>query len=451
VPNHDDRHLDANDLNDLLARTLSSDASRRVIGHLLGGCDACRERVREGLLSKRAALTAASEAATDAAFDAVLDRSGAFIGRHLADLEAGALLWAELRVQPAGRRLTLVRNSRRFCTAGVLRALLRDYQEGLWREPAEGLAIAELGMAIADRLDAAPYRASWLADLLGEALAVGGNAQRLAGRSREAGKLLHQAARWLSVGSGDLLAEAQLLTYQGSRWQALGRFEKAGRAFGRAEQAYRQVGEVHLAARSLVARAEAIGNLHPEQGIRLIRRAIPDIDAARDPHLELAAHHNLAWYLNDAGQGWEAREEVGRSAGLYQRFSGDALASLSRAWLRGRIDRSLNELEQARRWYERAWAGFEELGMESHLAVLSIDRAELQAAAGDFASAGWLLARTLVLLKGWGAGQEALAVLRLLRETVASGQCERATFRRASLVVRRAWGRAEAVAGGEAS
>jgi tetratricopeptide (TPR) repeat protein len=446
VLDQDDRHLDATDVDSLLGMRLSTDASRRVLGHLVGDCAACRELVREALAREREEA-AAYDAAFDAAFASAIRKSGDLIRGRLAEIEAGALLWPLLREQPAGRRLTIVRNSPKYTRAGVLEALLKDYREGLWRDPVESLAIAELGLAIVDRLDDGRYSASWLGDLRGEALGIAGDAKRLAGRPGEAARLLREAAWQLAGGTGDVLLEARLLTYQANRWLSLGRFEKASRIFGRTEQVYRRADEPHLAARALVSKAEAIGHLHPEQAIRLIRRAIPDIDGSRDPHLELAAHHTLAWHLNDVGQGLEARAEVGRSAGLYQRFRGDALASLSRAWLEGRIDRSLRELDQARRWYERAWAGFEDLGMESHLALLSIDRAELEAEVGELASAGWLLARALVLVKGWGASREALAVLRLLREAVAARQWDTAAFRQASLAVRRAWGKAAGARG----
>jgi hypothetical protein len=52
-----------------------------------------------------------------------------------------------------------------------------------------------------------------------------------------------------------------------------------------------------------------------------------------------------------------------------------------------------------------------------------------------------------VLVKGWGASREALAVLRLLREAVESRRCETAAFRQASLAVRRAWGTAAGARG----
>jgi len=439
VSDLDERHLDAIDVEDLLARRLSSERRRRVVGHLVRGCKACRARVRAQLVRARAEV-----AAYQAAIDAAFAKSAVLVRRELADLAAGALLWAGLRDQPPGRRMMIARNSRRYGTAGVLAALLRDYHEVFWRDPREGVAIAELGVAIAERLDGGSCHRARLADLRGEALAIAANAMRLASRHGEAAETLLAAERIRCAGSGDLLLEGRLLAYQGSLWQALRHFDEAAQAFGRAEQVYRKAGELHLAARSLVARAEAIGYVHPVQGVRLIRRAIPDIDGARDPHLELAAHHGLAWYLNDAGRGREARAEVARSAALYQRFSGDAVASLSRAWLLGRIDRSLHELDQARRSYERAWAGFEELGMEIHLAMLAIDRAELQVAVGELASAAALLARILRLVEGWGIGRETLAALRTLREAVVARHCGRADFRRASLEVRRSWARAGA-------
>jgi hypothetical protein len=452
VPDEDDRHLDASDVDDLLAGKSTKDDTA-LVGHLRGGCEACRELIRRRVLEARDATAAddagdagsdpAFDAAYDAAFDAAVAKSAVLLGARLADLEAGALLWAGLREQPPGRRLTLVLNSRKYRTAGVLEALFREYRDGLWRDAGEGLAVAELGLAIAERLDPDRYRASWLADLQGEALAIAGNAKRLACCSGEAGQLLRQAARKLRVGSGDALLEARVVTYLGGHWQTLRRFKKAAQAFGHAEQVYRGVGELHQAARSLVARAEAIGYLHPEQGVRLLRRAIPEIDGERDPHLELTAHHNLAWYLNDAGQGWEARAEVGRSAGLYERFTGDAVASLSRVWLAGRIDRSLHELDRARRSYERAWAGFEDLGMQRSLTMVAIDRAELGVAEGEDGGAAALLARMLALVESWGVSRETRMVLRMLHEAVVSRQSKRAAFRQASLAVRRWWETAE--------
>ncbi|HEY6324837.1 MAG TPA: hypothetical protein VJA16_25095 [Thermoanaerobaculia bacterium] len=439
MPNEDDRHLDATDVTQLLERTLTGESSRRVIGHLQGGCGPCRERVRDGLRQ------AGEEAAAyGAAFDRAVGKLGQLFAAERRERDAGAVLWRKLRAHPSGRRWTMVSNSPKYRTPGVLEALFRDYREGVWRDPAEGLELGNLAILIAEGLDAGKIRASWLADLQGEALATAGNARRVACCDGEAGRLLWRAAQRLSLGSGDLLLEGRLLTYQGSYAQSLGRFEQAARRFGQAEQTYRKIEDVHLAARALVARAEAIGHLHPERGIRLIRRAIAELDAARDPYLELAAHHSLAWYLNDAGQGGEARAEVGRSAALYQRFSGDAVASLSRAWLQGRIDRSLDELDPARRSYERAWAGFSELGMGIQLTMLAIDRAELRVAEGEFGSAASLLARMAAQVRRWGVNRDTLAVLRRLHEAVAARQCERASFRQASLAVRRSWARAEA-------
>jgi hypothetical protein len=178
VPNGDDPHLDASDVQGLLAGTLPATSRERVLGHFFAGCGVCRERLREEVLREREARPEPVD--YDAAFDAAIVRSAVAIGEVLADLE-------------------------------------------------------------------------------GEALAVAANAHRLAGRCGEVGRLLRQAAGKVGLCSGDPLLAARLLAYQGSLWQTLGRFERAARAFERAEQVYRRIGERHLAARSLARCTSSTG------------------------------------------------------------------------------------------------------------------------------------------------------------------------------------------------
>jgi tetratricopeptide (TPR) repeat protein len=439
LPTPEDRHLDDRDLRHLLTRRLDADRRRRVLGHLLDGCAPCRARVRAEL---RLARQLPPRAAYDAAFQRAFARAGDDWRRELAEQDAGAHAWAALRHLPPGRRATLLLNSRRHQTPGVLEALFQDHREALNRDLGEALDLATLALALADRLDPGwrgPHR---LADLRTAALVRAADANRLAGRHRQAAKLLARAARTQPQGTGEPLLEAELLTVAGNLWQALRRCERAARAFGRAEQVYREIGETHLAARSLVARAAAIGHHHPRHGIRLIRRALAEIDGALDPQLELTAHHNLAWYLNDAGRHREARAEIERSAALYHRDGGNVVATLSRAWLRGRIERALEHFDQARRSYGLAHTGFEELRMQLHLTMLAIDRAELQVADGDPAGAAALLASTLDLLHSWDISPDTHAILATLRQSVLARNCDRTSFRQAALAVRRRWARA---------
>jgi len=87
VAEQDERHLDADDVEDLLARRLPYDRRRRVVGHLVGGCKACRRRVRARLVRARAAVSAYLEA-----IDAAYAKSAVRIRRELEDLAAGGLL-----------------------------------------------------------------------------------------------------------------------------------------------------------------------------------------------------------------------------------------------------------------------------------------------------------------------------------------------------------------------
>lgn len=177
----DDGHLDETDLNDLAAWRLPAERSRRIVAHLAGACAVCVARFQARL--ERQEGDGAGEGAYEGAVLAAVIRSHAASRAEQAMREAGAALWEGLREIPPGRRVTMVLNSRRYRTAGVVEALLRDYREGGWRVPGEGLALAELAVALAARIEPGGRSAERLADLRGEAQAVAADALRL-GRRR---------------------------------------------------------------------------------------------------------------------------------------------------------------------------------------------------------------------------------------------------------------------------
>jgi tetratricopeptide (TPR) repeat protein len=440
LPPPERQHLDCTDLEDLLAWNLAGDRRRHVLGHLVAGCPGCRARVRHARrLAFRLVPPASRLYDYDAAIGRALLRADALWRHELAEQRAGAALWAAVRQLPPGWRSIRLLNSPRHHTAGVLLALLDDYREAERTNLAEALDLAALALALAERLAPDWTGAARLADLRTTALVHAANAHRLAGSNRRATSLLVRAARTQQQGSGEPLLEADLLTAAGRLWQARRHFERAAQTFAAAEDIYRKIGDAHGVAGSLVARARAIGHHHPRQGIRLIRRALPDLDAGLDPQLELAAHHHLAWYLHDAGQIWDAQVELRASAGLYLRDGGNALASLERAWLRGRIARSLLEFDEARRAYGLARSGFEDLGVEAQLTLVAIDRAELEVAQGELTGAAALLADTLARVIRWGVSRGTLTILYQLRESVLTRRCRRASFRQAALAVRSRW------------
>ncbi len=424
-----DKHPDTEELQGFASGRLARNRKWNVLRHV-ARCEVCTARLQEAL--DRAGVPRL-DVDCEGICRRVLEKSAVQLREAVRDREEGQWLWQTLRAHPPGRRLTIVQSSRRFTTAGVLEALLAEYQNQLWREPREGLALAQLGFAIATRLDPPRYGWGRVADLQAATLGIAGNAYRLLGRSREAGLLLAAAAESLSDGSGDPLGKGQLLAFQGSFWLDARRFEEAERAFRRAENVYREINDLQLAARTLVQRAEASGYLAPDLGIRLTRRAIEEMDPVVDPHLALAAHHHLAWFLEMSGRPGEARAEMRASAALYAAHVGDAIPSLLRHWLAGRIERAHQELEAAKRSLERAWYGFEDLGMAGHLTLLAIDRAEVYTLLGDPGAAAALLHE--ILLMEWGMPRETARALAILGHSVAAGGARRQAFRQAFIAV----------------
>jgi tetratricopeptide (TPR) repeat protein len=429
-------HLKRSEVPGFRARTLEPSRFHEIWCHLLEACPICDRRLKEGW---PASLEVSwDESAYARAVDRALERAQAMFLAGAAAREEGEALWAALRREPPGRRLTVVQSSRRHCTAAVLRAILGEVRDTAWQEPVERLELAELGVAVARRLDERAGAPWIVADLLAEALALASHAHCLMARFDEAERLLIEAGTWTRRGTGEPLVEALVLGTQGIHYLARRRFRRAERLLARAERLYREVGQSHLASRMLVQRASAIGHLHPEQGVRLTRRALGEMEVEVEPGLELEAVHQLSWCLCDAGRPREARWEMERHAVLYLR-SGQAMASFSRYWLLGRIHRALEEFEDAERLFGRAWLGFVEIDARLPLTMLALDVAELRAARGDLRGAAGCLAETLLLARAWGVQRESLVILRLLRRVVAAGGGERSLFRRAALALRRTW------------
>jgi tetratricopeptide (TPR) repeat protein len=430
-------HLRRSEVVDLKAETLPPERMRLVVAHLARGCPVCTDNLEEGIAGLRRANARRTERSYGRAVERALTKAAELARTIAAELARGRAVWDGLRKLPAGRRLTLVQSSRRHSTAAVLQVILEALRGAMWQEPAEVLEHAVLAATIARRLDEETALPWLVADLQAEALAMAGNAHSVMARFDEAESLLAEASRRARRGSCDPLVEAVVLGYQGAHQLARRQFRTAERFLARAERLYRRVGQLHPAARMLVQRAGAIGHLHPEQGVRLTRRALEEMEVEFEPGLELEAVHQLAWCLCDAGQPLEARSEVESSGELYLRFG--ALASFSRSWLLGRIHRALDEFEDAERLFGRAWVGFLEIGARLPLAMLAIDVAEIRVAVGNPGGAAAQLAELLVLARGWGVRSESLAILGVLRREIAAGGCDRVAFRRAALALRRAW------------
>jgi tetratricopeptide (TPR) repeat protein len=176
------------------------------------------------------------------------ERSLAATNERIAhERQLAAVQWSGLAGHPPARRLVMVRNDGRLHHWGLLERLLAQWSEAVAAGDATAaVGLAELALAVAERLDPEVYGEERICDFRTQALAALGDARRLAGDFAGARLAFSQARINLGMGTGDLLEEADLLGGLVKLLCDLRDYEKAGRTLERASALYRLIGDHHL-------------------------------------------------------------------------------------------------------------------------------------------------------------------------------------------------------------
>lgn len=162
--------------------------------------------------------------------------------------QLAAVQWATLEGHPPARRLIMVRNDERLHHWGLFDLLLEKSRETAEADAAAAAVLAELALAVAERLDADLYGEERVADFRTAALAVLGDARRRAGDFAGSRLAFSQARMNLELGTGDLLEEAGLLGGLVKLLCDLGEYGKAAQSLERASALYRRMGDAPLEA-----------------------------------------------------------------------------------------------------------------------------------------------------------------------------------------------------------
>ena len=352
----------------------------------------------------------------------------------------GVGLWASLERHPRERRLVIIRNNPRMQTWGLYDRLLEACREEWFRDPLAAAEMAELALAVVETLDEARYGSEQIADFRAEALAALGNARRLASDFEGAGRAFLEAREALAGGSGNLLEQARLISFEASLLKDLGDFEGARERLDGAIRVYRDLKDTHLLGRTLLQQADAIGYAQPEQGIELAQAGLRLIDRVREPRLELSGRHTLATFLVDAGRPQEALAILEASRPLYAQFE-DCRTRLRLRWLEGRIARGLGDLAEAEEIFRRLTGELQDSAWAHELVLISLDLAEVVMARGGYEEALGLVANLQPVLQGWGMHPEGRAVWLLMVDALRKGTAHTDAFRRMADYIRRAWHR----------
>ncbi|HEV2845092.1 MAG TPA: hypothetical protein VG477_09630 [Thermoanaerobaculia bacterium] len=326
-------------------------------------------------------------------------------------------LLSELEQLPPDQRPARIREDCRFHHWGLFDRILSTYLSYCRYDPQAGVDLVGLALVVHETLDPDQYPEDLVADFRAAAFGALANAERLAGRLREAQAALGTAWETLEEGTGDPLEEANLLSLEASLYRDLGHFKHSAALLDRAMAIYLEIGDDNARARMLIQKSNALGYLEPSEGIEILQDAMAILDAAAEPRLELSARHNLTWFLNDAGQPQDALALLDMSRPLYQSFA-DPWTQLRLQWLEGRIARSLGDLQAAEAVFRKVWHAFEERGMQYELTIVSIDLAEVYSAEGKLEEAVRVVTDFLPVLRAWGMHAEGLAMWKVFRDSV---------------------------------
>jgi hypothetical protein len=229
-------------------------------------------------------------------------------------------------------------------------------------------------------LEVERYGFERIADLAAFAWGVLGEARRLQLDLPGAGEALAHARAAFRKGTGDLLEEARLVSFEMSLADDEGEIESAVDALGWVARVYRRAGERHREGKALLLQAKAAGQLDPQHGLSLLTQALERADRG-DSWIELYARHQRISCLNDIGRSRHAAMLLDGSRHLYRPF-GDLRTRLDLRWLEGRIALSLGDLATAEAAFEEVLPVFSVQGLRFQLSRLAQDLTAVYEARG---------------------------------------------------------------------
>jgi tetratricopeptide (TPR) repeat protein len=415
------------------SRPAGSARNPKILRHLLAECPDCRARLdalgwsqhRLSLLTLRDGDLFHEEPSTpragngydyDHAFAAVDQAVAALLTQEKpAETPADALM-AELLELPTNYQSQHVAGQSRFGSPPFIRLLIHESHAARYRNADQMLHLAGLARLAAE--SCSPEQAGnalRLADLQTRAWGQYGNALRVCGKPREAEEAFATAQARREVGTGDPTLRAWLFEKITPLYIFRERYDDAVELCEQAALIYQELGQNHLLASTLVQKAVAcVYSGQTATAIRTLNQAIPLIDHEEDPHLLLAACHNLIRCYIDLGRPEQALLLYSETRDLYHEFD-DSLILLRALWQEGQLLRDLGHLRAAETALQRSRKGFLESNLIYEVALVSLDLASVYVKLGLVEDLKDTVTTTLPVFRALQVEQKTMASLLQLQ------------------------------------
>ena len=407
-------HLDREVLYDFLLGKLGSQQNRRVVRHLLTGCETCRKVSREVWDGE----SPPAEIDLSAIASAVWKQGRAFDKER----EAAPELVAELLGLSPERQVLVARNSARFRTRAVCELLSEEAVATCASDAELAVQLATVAALLAADLPRGLYGRGVANDVQARAWSVLGHAQREASRLFEAEDAFRQAEELLEGGSGDPCQSGRVWYLKAILRHAQRRFEEALELYRCAAREFVAGHDTHLVGSTQVDRARTLRELGDLQGaVRSVRAGLEQIDAERSPRMALVGKHNLTLYLHELGEAEEAMRLVGELLPLHTQVGG-SVDKIRLRWLEGKIAHLQGDLERSQVAFEEVREAFVERSMPYDVALVSLDLAAVHLRQERFSHVLRLADETLTIFRALQIDREAIAAIYFLERAAAAQQ-----------------------------
>ena len=393
---------------------------KAVVCHLMGGCPQCRTLAREALFRPGSREDAPLSPDLDAAYEAVLERAADFACRleRLPPGERESFQKAHVLLGSGGKRgdlFSLSHEGVRLASLGVCEALLAWAWAVRFDDPPRMYELARLATRQAEALSPEACGERELADFRARAWAEFGNACRVADQLQEAERAFGKAFEFFAGGTGDPRLQVRLHDLQASLFGTLRHHALAARSLDVVADLYRQLGEEHLAGRTLITKALYTHySGRTEEALALNAQGLAAIDKERDPGLVVLAVKNEMLYLVESGRCAEANRVLFDNR---RRFQGlGRIIALRARGIEGRINYGLEKWLSAAEIFRKVARGFEEENLGFHRALTGLELAMALLRLERPAEAEMEAAMSLEAFRGLGVAWEAAGATYLLVE-----------------------------------
>jgi tetratricopeptide (TPR) repeat protein len=421
-------HLSEGEIRAFAAGQIDPVSWQRIVRHLLTGCSFCKSALGAYVpLAFSEEVPPASPDSFEESYDGAIDRA-------LVAAKHSEKTWSEQR-ERAAELLPLLRKSpqqglRRLLGSKhefpfgwpVVEGLLQLSFEERFRDPKRMVALASQACSVANATPDEDYPPGFVADMRARAWAELANAYRVQEQYNRSEEALAKAYEEQKEGTEDLSLLASILSIEASLRRAQRRIPETLSLLSQASRLYLDLGERHLAGRTLVSKGLAFYTARaPMRAVQCLEEGLTLLSRERDPQLLTTAYQSLLVSLVECRE-YRRAGELLLESGLRQAFAAEPLNLLRLRWVEGQIHAGLGRLAKAENAFREVRKGFQDHDLEYVAALVGLDLAAVWLREGKEREVHALASQMLTTFELVGVQEEAFKAMRLLQTS-----CEKRT------------------------